>query len=150
MNLLKKSKLRKNKITKMMDDLPKVETQSTDLIFKEDLETNLDEIKKELGNCSDLVIRNILVGNQELAIVYIEGLADSDRINKSIITPITSHMSESENIREQLLTNLCKKVITNAQIKEKFDRNELILSVLSGDTLLLVNGFTEGIVLGTK
>lgn len=62
------------------------------ITIEKDLPKNLENIKTMLGNPSDLVIRETQVGstNSKCAILYINGITNSDLINNNILRTVQS------------------------------------------------------------
>ncbi|WP_017726100.1 spore germination protein [Halalkalibacterium ligniniphilum] len=120
------------------------------------LKENLNNLKQELGNSPDMIIREFELGNDQLqvAIVYTDGLADKEIVNNFVMrslmfeaaeetfTNLSSHKSIFEFIKNNALTIGEVKVIK--------EWNDLVLTILSGDTVILFDGFVEAISGTTK
>ncbi|OIJ14246.1 spore germination protein [Anaerobacillus arseniciselenatis] len=115
------------------------------------LDKNLSKIKSDLGNSSDLSIRKIHVNVQKsllVAILYMEGLSDKDLIETSIIKSLLEKNKDALSIGA-ILDNVKEKNLTIPKISEVSDYSELYTALLSGETLLLVDGYNKALMANT-
>ncbi|MBE1555984.1 spore germination protein [Sporosarcina limicola] len=122
------------------------------------LQDNIRDIKKTLGNSTDIVIREVRIGksgDQLIGIVYTDGLADKSAITDFIMetlmlnikgTRLDKKIQSSTNIL-QLLKDYA---LTIGDIKDVSDFKTLYNSVLSGETLILIDGHAEGLLASTR
>lgn len=122
------------------------------------LEQMLDQISHEFGNSPDLLIRRIQIGNElHAAVINISGLVDTDTVNR-FVTSILENSSELANAQESgnsiepecRLPFLLNKAQEMGEAERKSDWKGMMTSVLSGYTLVLLEGCTEGILVETK
>ncbi|MGF7030885.1 spore germination protein KA [Paenibacillus mucilaginosus] len=118
------------------------------------LDENLSRIREELGNSPDITIRSFKVDGFDVqaAAVYTDGITDKTMVSNFILHSIMSsslhkradsgHSSLSRHIRDNALAV--------GEVSTARDWQELILAVLSGDTVLLVDGSAEAMVCGTR
>ncbi|KAI7254973.1 hypothetical protein KC345_g11198, partial [Hortaea werneckii] len=115
------------------------------------LEENLDQIRTRLGNSPDLIIRTYELINRttRVAAVYMIGITDREMVDHFI-----SHVMSFESLNDD-----AKLAATTADVfayikenalsigKEKLvqDINGLLEALLSGDTIILVNGLVEAV-----
>jgi spore germination protein KA len=92
------------------------------------LTDNLDEIRKKLGNSSDIIIRQFECGSSRIpaAAVYIDGLTDKEMVDDFVMRSMEFEISSNTD-----------KTIKNM--------DELLMSILSGDTIILIDGWTAAI-----
>ncbi len=97
------------------------------------LAVNLDEIREKLGNSSDIIIRQIECGSSRIpaAVVYVNGLVDNEMVDDFVMRS-----------KELELSSHTEKTIMNSQ--------QLRLSILSGDTIILIDGWAEALCGNTK
>ncbi|MCU6710772.1 spore germination protein [Paenibacillus sp. J5C_2022] len=122
------------------------------------LAANVDRIKKTLGNSSDIVIREVGIGKsgeQRMAIIYTDGLADKDAVASFIMessmldieqTDTAERLSESGSA----LQFLQDSTLTIGEVKPIADFDGLLHSLLSGEAIILLDGYAEGIAAGTR
>lgn len=120
------------------------------------LQDNIDSIRSILGNPHDLLVRSFFIGktNHSCAIVCIDGLVDSDMIHEQVLANIQLMISTAnKNVPvepDAILSLLYEEVLSVIEIKKVSDLNQILDSVLSGDTALFVDGASEVIMIDSK
>ena len=121
-------------------------------VLSSNLQDNIDFLKEKFNfpNNKDIVIRELTFGNKQKAfIAFLDGMVDRTTINNYIIRPLLkkSAMNQIEHCTgEYILENVIE---TNQATKvEKAD--DVVYSILSGDTALFVDGSNYSIVSETK
>ncbi|MCR8634710.1 spore germination protein [Paenibacillus radicis (ex Xue et al. 2023)] len=117
-----------------------------------DLQTNIDQIKEEFGSSPDVIIREFLLGTEsvlKVAMIYMDGL-----VNKNAIFHFVGHFLNGEyqkdwlanaNPHESLLHFLRNHAHEIHELRTIETWNEMMLSCLSGDTVILIDGSNNGI-----
>jgi len=124
-------------------------------IFK-DLEKNLSNIQSSMHSPNDLIVRKIKLGTTDVkcALFFIDGLADSELINHQVLPSLLFEVKKSDihlsALPEEILEVLIEKVVSNSEIKRANTFDELSLALLSGDTILLIDGLTDGLIIGSR
>ncbi|WP_256242268.1 spore germination protein [Bacillus sp. V3B] len=134
-----------------------IQSQSTNQIST-DLKYNIDHIKKTLGNSSDIVTREFLAGENgdlKLEIIFTDGLSDKtfiqDFILKTLIVDIRDAQLNSNKDHSSNVFDLIKShSLPIGEIKEISDFKKLFSHLLSGDTIMLVDGFSKGFTLSSR
>ena len=128
-----------------------------DQILGQDLETNLQQIKAILNKCSDVIYREFIFAQNEqirLALIFMDGLVDKAQINEQIMKALALEVplivSDQEITKAQALEFIKQRGLCINQVKETGGLQELIHAILSGDTLLLVDGHATAIINGAK
>jgi spore germination protein len=109
-----------------------------------------------LDNPSDLIIRKFTIGNthHRCAIVYLDGLADKTVINDQIMKNIQIESVESEKELSDkavhLVDQLYNQVLSTGEVKKSISLDEVLYSILSGDTALYVDGTDQVLSIGSK
>ncbi len=106
---------------------------------------NYNNIKNIFLDREDLITREIMVDNHKFAIVYLEGLGDSENISKLIITPIMQYTDYSTN----LIDTLEKRVLYFAELERSSEWAVVISSILSGETVIIADNCPEVIIAKT-
>lgn len=125
-------------------------------LFSE-LDLNVKEVKRLLGNCSDLVVREFLINqvkNLKGIAVYIGGITDEKVVSEFIMQAITNH--QPEDMKEQTadskdvqFTTIEQQILNIAKVNILDNWNNLIYSLLSGNTILFIDGFDKAYSGGT-
>lgn len=110
------------------------------------LDENLAYVKKTLGNGGDLIVRDFCYaeGTHRAALIYLDGMVNSDLITQSILQPI---LCTHADVEAAALKNL---VLCGGDVTESLDMATLLDKCLYGDTVLLADGYTKGIIVSTK
>lgn len=114
------------------------------------LDKNIAAIKKILGNSADLIIRKSSIGsiNHPFALIYLKGLINEDLVNKNIlkILELNEKLVETNN----LFNIIYNDMIAIAEINRSKEINQLIKTILEGDTVFLLEGSNEAALVGTS
>ncbi len=116
-----------------------------------DLKENLQKIRQELGNSPDVKIREFEIANPQIqaAAVFIDNLTDKKLVDDFVMRSLmidTAHetfknMASDKNILDFIINN----ALTIGEVQVIKDWNGLMLSLLSGETVILINGSAEAI-----
>jgi spore germination protein KA len=122
--------------------------------LQDKLEDNLQTMKETTGKSSDIVYRFIKAGQNpevSVAIVYTEGLVDHQTINESLIESLLNNHDWQTQISPQKAFALIeRKVVSVGDVKTVNHWGDLFLSLMSGETIILIDGMRKAISLGTK
>jgi spore germination protein KA len=119
--------------------------------FAENIETFLTIFK----NCSDLVHREIecyIDIKRKGGIFFIDGLSNAELINDTILKPLMiemrSKLYEHNNYKD--MSDLMKMLMVSSEAKLSSKNDELVRSVLDGDTVLFIEGMDEALIINSK
>lgn len=131
------------------------EQDITQTILNRDLQQNLIDLRNILGNSSDIIIRSFTIGtaNIKAALLYLDGMVDNATINESILQPLMcdNRLYEvDEEFSANTIETIQQKLITVGDVKGINAVQEIVLGVLSGDTVLLINGSPQALVISTR
>jgi spore germination protein KA len=122
-----------------------------------DLETNLGRIKKIFQNCSDIVYREFLFAQREdikLVLIYTDGLADKRQISEQVMRALALDASvvipDTEISKAKAYHLIKERSLCINQVEETDRLEKVIDAVLSGDTVLLVDGHGRAIINGAR
>ncbi|UJF31686.1 spore germination protein [Paenibacillus hexagrammi] len=120
------------------------------------LEDNLQQIRVQFGQSPDITIRQFEVGATftPVAVIYTDGIIDKDLVNTFILHSLMidseredfERLSKEKGIFEFIRTN----ALTVGEVKVVDNWNGVILSILSGDTVILLDDNTHAMVCGTR
>lgn len=121
------------------------------------LQENIEHIKDTFGKSNDIITRKIKVGKQrniEVGVFYIDGLVKTDFISDFILESfmLDSRSLEPENkidTTKDFLTFFKDSVLTASEIKDISDLETVCSSILSGDTVILIDGYQQGYSVST-
>nr|WP_245808943.1 spore germination protein [Shouchella patagoniensis] len=115
---------------------------------------NLNTIKQRTGNSPDIITRTLKLDDRldiSTAIVYVEGLVDNPTINDFLV----EFMENKDECQRKLLgddalTILSEELVSLGHVKTIKDWDGLFESLLSGDTVIFVDGKSEALIASTK
>lgn len=118
-------------------------------IIKDEIYNNLDEnllyIKDLLKDNYDIVYRNFFIGKFKAALIYVDGMGDKILLNEFVLKTVMAlgeFIKESKDIKDRILS------VTD--LREAKGMEDGIKSILSGDTLLFIEGLNGAYVVATR
>jgi spore germination protein KA len=120
------------------------------------LKDNLQQIKQEFGNSSDVVIREFEIGSTQVqaAAVFIDNLIDRKLVDDFIMRSLmidTTQESLKNRVSDKNVFNFIKdNALTIGEVEAIKEWNGLMMSILSGETVILINGWAEAISGNTR
>lgn len=115
---------------------------------------NLSSLKEVFGKTDDVLFKEFEVFFHEATKVFIcflDGMVNEDYINARILKPLMEpNFANDRSNGESLLTVIKKKVLTATTIQELKKMDTVVESVLSGETVLFIDGFNIAISVSTQ
>ncbi|MFT9494437.1 spore germination protein [Anaerosolibacter sp.] len=113
---------------------------------------NKEYLQKILKGGEDIIYREFSIGEkkQQLLLVYVDGMVDKTLLNEQILKSLMVDLRRStygEIVSIESVKNRCLSV---SEIKEVETFDKLVLGLLSGDTLVFMDGEPHGLVIGSK
>ena len=125
--------------------------------ISKDIEENLQYIRETLKGSSDLIVREFQIGSKKkikLATLYIDGLASKEEVSDFAIRSLFQEEEEKgftlEDFQSTIVERIERQGLELSDISQKDDIDSCLDSILSGDTLLLIEGSEIAIILATK
>lgn len=123
-----------------------------------DLKENIDRIKLILGNSSDILTREIIVGNinkVKIGVIYTDGLVNQQNIQEFILKTlmldsINIHIDKKPHNKNEFFQIIKDSVITSSDLTEVVDFRKLLNKLLSGYAIVLIDGFSTGLAVDSK
>lgn len=144
------TKLRKKRKQTLQYEETKINPNSQEI--SQYLDENLKNIKEALGNSGDLGIREFKMGKPSLhkvALIYINGLSDTAIIGNSIIERLMGNVNNTDSVDpqspSQLFTYVKENILTVEKVEDITDWNKMLLSLLSGKSILLMDGWNQAL-----
>ncbi|MFI8496306.1 spore germination protein [Peribacillus butanolivorans] len=118
------------------------------------ISANLDHLKKKTGNSPDIIIRTLKISqNPEMktTILYVQGLIDNPSVTDFLIESIMKNPHLKEKLLPQeALDVISEDVVSLGGVETVTDWEKLLLSLLSGDSIIFVDGVNKALVASTR
>lgn len=113
------------------------------------LEENLKYLKEVFKDNSDVIFREFYIGEIKSSIIYIDGMGDKGLLNDFVLENLMNKeiIFKRGDFNKEILKN---KFLTVSDLNEIDKLKKGIDSILSGDTLMLVDGLDSAYVLATR
>jgi len=122
-----------------------------------DLQENMDRLSVLLNSCSDAVMKEFSFGNPSIRafIVYFDGLTDKIQIETNLLKPLLLELNMQKQSplqcqNKDILSQVQDQILSMAELKKLETLQEICHHITSGDTVLLVDGCSSGLVAGTR
>ncbi|MEH7504774.1 spore germination protein [Neobacillus drentensis] len=146
-----KKKRKKPSINRSSFELDDLNKESNKDLLKTSLKENIQHVQQMLGNSSDIVIREILIGKEgpvKAGILYTNGLVDTNSIQnfimESLMLDINTYQNQMISSHQNVLQVLKDRILAVGSIKDVTEFSSLFTDLLSGDAILLLDGYAEG------
>lgn len=126
-------------------------------ILSRSLEKNVNAVKAKFDESTDLVIRVFSFGKDKnevkAALIFLDGLVNLQMINDNVIKPLMydsrfSYPTEAADVSG--MDEIRDRLLAVGEVKTTYTYDEVIEACLSGNAVLLGDGFCKALSLGTK
>ncbi|MBB5322973.1 spore germination protein KA [Anoxybacillus tepidamans] len=117
------------------------------------LDANIETIRRTTGNSTDVVIRRFMLGkekNIQAAIIFLSGIVDESMIYQFLLESVVQIDFPSSCLPNEALLYVEQKIAAAGKMRRMKQWNHLFLSLMSGETLLFVDGVSEALSIDTK
>uniref|UniRef100_A0A7C5Z3J6 Spore germination protein n=1 Tax=Caldicellulosiruptor owensensis TaxID=55205 RepID=A0A7C5Z3J6_9FIRM len=116
---------------------------------------NIQNIKDEFGNFSDLIIREFKIGpsNIRAFLVMIDGLVDKMVINEHILKPLMKDINIYKNDQstcQEVYTLIKENLLYSHCITEEKDWAKTVHCILCGDVALFIDGINRCLLISVR
>ncbi|WP_373231554.1 spore germination protein [Cohnella sp.] len=121
-----------------------------------DLISNLHRIRQELGNSPDVIFREFDIVSLKVraAAIFVDNLVDKKLVDHfvmhSLMIEATAQTAGTMGSDKNVFDFIKDKVLAIGEVKVIRDWNGIMLSILSGDTVILINGSAEALSGSTR
>lgn len=114
------------------------------------LDENLHNIKVYTNNSSDVIIKPGAVGQNCIAVLMCEGMADTDTLAELVYNKLNTLGNQDPMKPDELMSGLFGEYLTAAEQLELTTLGDLVLKMQSGFAIILVNGCARAIGIGIQ
>lgn len=137
-------------------DLHNDRTNKIEKDLQIDLKENIELFEYLFKDCGDIIKKRFLIAEDEGVwgyVSYVDSMTNLAILDETILEMIIKHINNiPKNISKKanLFDLIANCVITTADIKYGYTFDEACLAVLSGDTVLFVDGFDKCLLISSK
>jgi spore germination protein len=119
------------------------------LSLSKNLNETVESIKNIIGESTDVIQRDFIIKKRlKASLFYIDGLSDQDSIEEDIIKPLIQTADQPpENLTVE---DMISEVVTYSSVSVFDTFDEAILPIMSGDSLLIIDGFEKLVIFTTR
>lgn len=111
------------------------------------LANNVKVLRKEFEDCSDVVFRELqMTSDVRGLVIFVDGIVKAESIQDHVLRPLLLHFG-SKSGQDSSPDDLESSIVTVSQLSRTEKYADAIQAVLSGNAILLVDGFTEALIL---
>lgn len=118
------------------------------------LSVNLDILKQKTGNSSDIVSRHLKIGPNakiKTAVVYVEGIVNDQFIQDFLIeSMMKDHFLQKELTVQNALEIITDDLVAFSIVKPVSEWNQLLLSLMSGESIIFIDGLNKALSVNTQ
>ncbi len=116
------------------------------------LNENIEIFKNKFANDGTVIYRVFENGNASIkcCIIFIDGMCNNETINENVVKPIMGNNVVMDQDSKSLIEVIMNRILIVGEIKKQWKIDEMIKALLYGDTLLLIHGSNEMLVINTK
>ncbi|RUT33368.1 spore germination protein [Paenibacillus zeisoli] len=136
---------------------PKSNDSSSEVSFPAsgELDQVLKRIRQDFGDSSDVLIRRLVVGKEtakQAALVYMNGLVDHNMVSEFVTESLLDTVDEEpdRNDAEGWIQFLLHRTITSGEVQVITEWKDMLLSILSGNSVIVLDGCEKVISVGTQ
>ncbi len=112
--------------------------------FTSCLEANTKILKNILHNCSDVVLRPLIIARHQSVLVYVQGMVNTDLLSKGILKICFEDFTHEPR---DLLEELKYQGLAIGHITQSNKVDSCMKDLLSGKALLLLDGYRDVLIL---
>ncbi|MGB3964059.1 MAG: spore germination protein, partial [Tepidanaerobacteraceae bacterium] len=124
--------------------------------LKTDIAENLNIVNEYLYDCDDVITRIFYMGHtakHKMALVYIDGMVAMDTVQNEVLKPLMLFARQfplEYTVGEKFFEMVKEGLLTAGDIKETDNFGDVILGILSGDTILFMDKLEKALVISTR
>lgn len=113
---------------------------------------NKKYLQQILNNAEDIVYRDFYIGvsKQPMMMVFVEGMVEKNLLGEQVLKAMMVDLNQDLYREIFTLAEIKNRLISVAEIREAETFDSLVLALLSGDTLVFLEGFSHGLIIGGK
>lgn len=115
------------------------------------LDDNIDTLSALFSDCADVVKRRLTIGDTnkvDVYFVYVDNMINKELLEQATVLQLFHNMTDMP--AENQLDYIKNKGLRTIDIAEIITMNEIVENVLSGDTVILVDGYDKALKVSVR
>jgi hypothetical protein len=110
-------------------------------LFTDNIEINEQLVRSALARCDDIKYRQFRAGKAKALLVYLSGLTDTNKLEKTVIECLTDRLDSNESFGG--ISQITDLLIIAANVTVVVKPTEVITNIFKGNALLLIDGISD-------
>ena len=116
--------------------------------ISEQLDENIEELKKRFKDCQDVIQRKMIAAGMPIYVVYVDSMIDRELVEGEFLKNIMYSLDSMP--RKNVFEFLQERAMTTADTKAAETLEDAILAVLSGDTAIFLEDCPKALIISSK
>jgi spore germination protein len=115
------------------------------------LDDNVDTIGALFSDCADVIKRRMTIGDAikvDIFLVYVDNMINKELLEQATVMQLFHNMADMP--AENQLDYIKNKGLRTIDLSELITMNEIVENVLSGDTVILVDGYDKALKVSVR
>ncbi|BCJ85870.1 putative membrane protein YfkQ [Effusibacillus dendaii] len=125
-------------------------SETMDNNLSKELKTNQQVLKDTFRNCSDIIFRELTLDDGvDALLIFVDGMVKSAEIHENALQPLLFKLAKTgvSDITPDIVED---SVLSLSQVSHVNLYSEVVENVLTGNATLLINGYSEALVLNVR
>jgi spore germination protein KA len=125
--------------------------QNNKTVLSKTIEENIKIIKSIFENDQTLIVRKVQNPEEpypEFCVIYVDGMVNNIIVNEDVIKPLIKY--KPDRMEKTTIDLIANQVTFSNSVDKTSDIDTIIQGIVYGDTILLIDGYAEALILNTK
>lgn len=110
---------------------------------------NENKIKKDFKDCSDLLLRECIVGGRKCVVCVLDGMINSLQLSQMIMRPMLGYKFEND-AANYIFETIKQRVVSSLEMSEADNFDDAYFYLFSGFAVVFIDGVSKCLVMGIQ
>lgn len=110
---------------------------------------NENKIKKDFKDCSDLLLRECIVGGRKCVVCVLDGMINSLQLSQMIMRPMLGYKFEND-AANYVFETIKQRVVSSLEMSEAENFDDAYFFLFSGFAVVFIDGVSKCLVMGIQ
>lgn len=110
---------------------------------------NENKIKKDFKDCSDLLLRECIVGGRNCVVCVLDGMINSLQLSQMIMRPMLGYKFEND-AANYVFETIKQRVVSSLEMSEAENFDDAYFYLFSGFAVVFIDGVSKCLVMGIQ